>query len=194
MPLTKPGARSRSTSPRSRSGLLKNSCGRDERVERTFRLASEFFILDIRSRLQPPTDCTFRFFQQPATAVIGTWWIVSNQVLPRACRSFANRKWIEALPRQETRIVESRQSRFHGEVVRRVTACLLFAVLGLALLAPTVAHARTAKTKQTKDQKVAAKQYKKYSKQQAKQQKKQLKAQKKANQKFNKGRPTITVT
>jgi len=91
-------------------------------------------------------------------------------------------------------IVESSQSRFHGDAVRRVTACLLFVVLGLTLSGPTAAHARTTKYKQTKAQKAAAKQYKKYSKQQAKQQKKQLKAQKKANQKFNKSRPTITVT
>jgi hypothetical protein len=117
-----------------------------------------------------------------------------KQVLAGACRSFANRKWIEVLPRRETRIVESSQSRFHGDVVRRVTACLLFVVLGLMLSGPTAAHARTTKYKQTKAQKAAAKQYKKYSKQQAKQQKKQLKAQKKANQKFNKSRPIITVT
>jgi hypothetical protein len=91
------------------------------------------------------------------------------------------------------RIVESSQSRFHGDVVRRVTAFLLFVVLGLAPFAPVTAHART-KVKQTKDQKAAAKQYKKYSKQQAKQQKKQLKAQQKANKKFNKSRPKITVT
>ncbi len=92
------------------------------------------------------------------------------------------------------RIVESSQSRFHGDVVRTVATWLLLVVLGLGLSAPTAAHARTAKTKQTKDQKAADKQYKKYSKQQTKQQKKQLKAQKKANQKFNKNRPTITVT
>jgi hypothetical protein len=77
--------------------------------------------------------------------------------------------------------------------VKRVTACLLFVLLGLALSRPPAALART-KTKQTKAQKDAQKQYKKYSKQQAKQQKKQLKAQKKAMKKFNKNRPTITTT
>ncbi len=82
----------------------------------------------------------------------------------------------------------------HGDVLKKVTACLLFVFLALALSAPPVAYARTTKTKQTKAQKTAAKQYKKYSKQYNKQQKKQLKAQQKANKKFNKGRPTITVT
>ena len=79
-------------------------------------------------------------------------------------------------------------------MLRRVTACLLFLVLGLTLSGPTAAHARTTKFKQTKAQKSAAKQQKKYSKQLAKQQKKQMKAQQKANKKFNKSRPTITVT
>jgi esterase/lipase len=78
--------------------------------------------------------------------------------------------------------------------VRRVTAGVLFILLGLGSSGPPVAYARTTKTKQTKQQKDAAKQYKKYSKQYNKQQKKQLKAQQKANKKFNKSRPTITVT
>lgn len=78
--------------------------------------------------------------------------------------------------------------------MKKVTVCLLFVLLALALSGPLFAHARTTKTKQTKQQKDAAKQYKKYSKQYNKQQKKQLKAQQKANKKFNKNRPTITVT
>ena len=45
--------------------LRKNSRGRDERVERTFRFAPKFFVLDIRSRLQPATDRSFRLFPQP---------------------------------------------------------------------------------------------------------------------------------
>jgi hypothetical protein len=78
-------------------------------------------------------------------------------------------------------------------VLRRVTTCLLFAVLGLALSGPAAARTQN-KYPQTKAQKSAAKQQKKYSKQLAKQQKKQMKAQQKANKKFNKSRPTITVT
>ncbi|MGB8886812.1 MAG: hypothetical protein WCC87_08810 [Candidatus Korobacteraceae bacterium] len=77
--------------------------------------------------------------------------------------------------------------------MRRVTACVLLVVLGLALSGPAAAHTRN-KYPQTKAQKDAAKQYKKYAKQYNKQQKKQLKAQQKANKKFNKSRPTITVT
>jgi hypothetical protein len=76
--------------------------------------------------------------------------------------------------------------------VKRVSACVLFVLLGLALSGP-VAHADT-KSTQTKAQKNAQKSWKKYSKQQAKQQKKELKAQKKQRKKWNKNRPTITTT
>jgi hypothetical protein len=72
--------------------------------------------------------------------------------------------------------------------VKRVAACILFVLLGLALSGP-VAHAGT-KSPQTKSQKNAQKSWKKYSKQYNKQQKKELKAQKKQMKKWNKEHAT----
>jgi hypothetical protein len=77
--------------------------------------------------------------------------------------------------------------------VKRVIACLLFVLLGLALAGPTVAHARTVSA-QSEAQKKTQKYWKKASKQQAKAQKKQQKAQNKAAKKYNKNHPTRTTT
>jgi membrane protein insertase Oxa1/YidC/SpoIIIJ len=77
--------------------------------------------------------------------------------------------------------------------VKRVIACLLFVLLGLAFVGPTVAHARTVSA-QSEAQKKTQKYWKKAGKQQAKAQKKQLKAQKKAAKKWNRDHPTRTTT
>jgi hypothetical protein len=66
--------------------------------------------------------------------------------------------------------------------MKRVTAGVLFVLLGLGLSVPAAAHA----SKQTKSQKDAQKSYARYNKQYAKQQKKQLKAQQKQMKKWNK--------
>ena len=73
--------------------------------------------------------------------------------------------------------------------MKRVAACVLFVLLGLALSGPVAAHAGT-KSPQTKSQKNAQKSWKKYSKQYNKQQKKELKAQKKQMKKWNKEHAT----
>jgi hypothetical protein len=91
------------------------------------------------------------------------------------------------------RSVESSENRFQGDLVKKVTACVLFVLLGLALGGPTVAHARTNST-QTEAQKNSEKNWKKANKQQAKAQKKQQKAQNKAAKKYNKNHPTRTTT
>jgi hypothetical protein len=77
--------------------------------------------------------------------------------------------------------------------VKKVAACVLFVLLGLALSGPTVAHARTIST-QTEAQKKTQKNWKKAGKRQARAQKKQQKAQNKAAKKYNKNHPTRTTT
>ncbi len=84
------------------------------------------------------------------------------------------------------------QNELHGELVKRVSAAVLFVLLGLTM-SGLAAHA-SPRSSQTKSQKNAQKSYKKYSKQYNKQQKKQLKAQQKQMKKWNKNRPTITTT
>ena len=77
--------------------------------------------------------------------------------------------------------------------MKKVAACVLFVLLGLALSGPTVAHARTIST-QTEAQKKTQKNWKKAGKRQAKAQKKQLKAQKKATKNWKKNHPTTITT
>ena len=79
-----------------------------------------------------------------------------------------------------------------GDLVKRVTACVLFVLLSLALSGP-VSHAssRSAQDAQKQSQRT----WKQYSKQQRKEQKKELKAQKKAMKNWKKQHPTkVTVT
>ena len=77
------------------------------------------------------------------------------------------------------------------KTVKRLTSFALFVMLGLALAAPTLAHAGS-----TAQQKQQQKQYDSYLKHQNKMQKKQLKEQKKQLKQFNKehGNTTTTVT
>ncbi|MFI5116598.1 MAG: hypothetical protein ACHP8B_07860 [Terriglobales bacterium] len=75
--------------------------------------------------------------------------------------------------------------------MKRVLACLLFALLALALSAP-VAHASPQSVQDA--QKQSQKYWKKAGKRQAKAQKKQLKAQKKATKKWKKNHPTTITT
>ena len=77
--------------------------------------------------------------------------------------------------------------------MKKVTACVLFALLALTLAGPTVAHARTVSA-QSEAQKNSQKNWKKANKEQAKAQKKQQKAQEKAAKKYNKNHPTRTTT
>ncbi len=72
--------------------------------------------------------------------------------------------------------------------MKKITAFILFIVLGLALSVPTVAPAKT-KQAHYKGSKSAQKQYKKSMKQQKKQQKKARKAQKRAQKDFRKQHP-----
>jgi hypothetical protein len=89
--------------------------------------------------------------------------------------------------------VESSHNQFQGNLVKKVTACLLFVLLGLALTGPTVAHART-NSAQSDAQKQSQKQWKKYNKQLRKQQKKQSKEQKKQMKNWKKDHPTTITT
>lgn len=76
--------------------------------------------------------------------------------------------------------------------MKKVTACILFVVLGLALFAPAIAGAGTNRAT-TEQQKNSQKTWKKYNKQQAKAQKKQRKEQEKATKKWRKNHPTTTT-
>lgn len=76
-------------------------------------------------------------------------------------------------------VVKFRKSLLNGELVKKVTAFILFILLGLALSVPTVAHAGT-NPSQRAAQKRSQKAYKKSMKQQKKAQKKAQKSQKKA--------------
>ncbi len=78
-------------------------------------------------------------------------------------------------------------------MLKRAVAQVALVVLGLTLCGPAVAHAGS-KTKQTKAQKDAQKQWNKYSKQYNKQQKKQLKAQQKQMKQRNKNQTIRVVT
>ena len=71
--------------------------------------------------------------------------------------------------------------------MKKITAFILFILLGLALSVPTVAPARP--NTHYKGSKNAQKQYKKSMKQQKKQQKKARKAQKRAQKDFRKQHP-----
>ena len=75
-------------------------------------------------------------------------------------------------------------------LVKRLTSVALFVMLGLALSAPTLAHASSNSQKQQQ------KQYNEYLKHQNKVQKKQLREQKKQLKEWNKqhGNTTTTVT
>ncbi|MFZ0912150.1 MAG: hypothetical protein WBQ76_09205 [Candidatus Korobacteraceae bacterium] len=77
--------------------------------------------------------------------------------------------------------------------MKKVAACVLFVLLGLALSGPTVAHARKVSA-QSEAQKKTQKNWKKAGKRQAKAQKKQLKAQKKATKNWKKNHPTTIST
>jgi hypothetical protein len=76
------------------------------------------------------------------------------------------------------------------KTVKRLTSVALFVMLGLTLIAPTLAHAGSSSQKQQQ------KQYNSYLKHQNKVQKKQLKEQKKQLKQWNKqhGNTTTTVT
>lgn len=107
-------------------------------------------------------------------------------------------------------VVKSTQILLDGELVKKITACTLLALLALMLSGPTPAYARkttehpkaqsskpqNSRAQNTKAQEKSEKQWKKQSKQQAKAQKKELKAQKKAAKKWNnkKNKTTISVT
>ena len=75
--------------------------------------------------------------------------------------------------------VLGQKSLFRGELVKKVTACILFILLGLALSVPAVAHADS-NSAHRKAVKNSQKSYKKSMKQQKKSQKKAQKSQKKA--------------
>ena len=51
---------------------LKNFRSCDEPVERTFRFAPKFFIVDMRSRLHSAAECSFRLFQQTVQLEAGS--------------------------------------------------------------------------------------------------------------------------
>lgn len=72
--------------------------------------------------------------------------------------------------------------------MKKITAFILFIVLGLALSVPAVSDAKT-KDPHNKVTKSAQKQYKKSMKQQKKQQKQAQKAQKRAQKDFRKQHP-----
>jgi len=90
-------------------------------------------------------------------------------------------------------VVESSRILFHGEPVKRITACFLFVLLSLALFRPSSALASD-KSSTVQSPMNQTKQYKKYSKEQAKLQKKQMKAQKKETKELVKTHPTNTTT
>jgi hypothetical protein len=73
--------------------------------------------------------------------------------------------------------------------VKKVTACILFILLGLALSVPPITHADT-NSAQQKAQKKSQKAYKKSIKQQKKAQKKATKSQKKATKDWKKHHQT----
>jgi hypothetical protein len=86
-------------------------------------------------------------------------------------------------------VVKFRKSPFCGEPVKKVTAFILFILLGLALSVPAVAHAGT-NPSQRAAQKHSQKAYKKSMKQQKKTQKKAQKSQKKAMKDWKKSHRT----
>jgi hypothetical protein len=77
--------------------------------------------------------------------------------------------------------------------VKKIAVCALFVLLGLALSAPTVAHAKKISS-QEQANKQTQKNWKKAGKQQTKAQKKQMKAQKKQMKQWSKEHPTKTST
>jgi hypothetical protein len=87
--------------------------------------------------------------------------------------------------------VKTVPARCYHQIVKRIAACVLFAVLGLTLSVPLVARSHTP-FKETKQQKKADKAGRKYNKQQTKAQKKQIKAQKKEMKKWNKNHSSTT--
>ncbi len=89
----------------------------------------------------------------------------------------------------EALVVEFRESLFRGELVKKVIACILFILFGLALSVPAVAHADT-NSAHRKAVKNSQKSYKKSMKQQKKAQKKAQKSQKKAMKDWNKSHRT----
>lgn len=113
-------------------------------------------------------------------------------------------------------VVESSLVGLHGELVKKITASLLFVLFALMLSGPTAAYARkTTKTTEhpkaehpkaqnskgqnSKAQEKAQKQWNKQRKQQAKAQKKQWKQQKKEQKKNakelnKKNKTTVSVT
>ena len=110
-------------------------------------------------------------------------------------------------------VVKSTLVLLHGELVKKITACLPLVLLALMLSGPTPAFARKTtehpkaqnsktqnpKTKNSKAQEKADKQWNKQRKQQAKTQKKQWKEQKKEQKKTakelnKKSKTTISVT
>jgi hypothetical protein len=76
--------------------------------------------------------------------------------------------------------------------VKRITAGVLFVLLGLVLIGPPAAHARI-DSDQAKSQKKLQKEWQKSSKKQAKAHRKELKAQQKAIRKKTK-EPKTTIT
>jgi mannitol-specific phosphotransferase system IIBC component len=79
-------------------------------------------------------------------------------------------------------VVESPQLLSRGELVKKLAACLLLALLSFAALAPTPVQAQDGSKNQQKAMK-------KYQKEQKKAQKRSRKAQKKAMKNWNKNRP-----
>jgi len=79
---------------------------------------------------------------------------------------------------------------FHGELVKKVTACTLFVLLGLVFPVSPGGVARADTSSQRTVQKDAQKSQKKYMKQQRKEQKKARKSQKKAMNDWKKQHPT----
>jgi hypothetical protein len=108
----------------------------------------------------------------------------------RATAQLITDKWLLTTVVAQCRI---HPEAFQGDLVKKITAYLLFVLLGLALSGPTVAHART-NSAQSDAQKQSQKQWKKYNKQQHKQQKKQLKEQKKQIKNWKKDHPTKVTT
>jgi hypothetical protein len=87
--------------------------------------------------------------------------------------------------RGEVPIVEFHKSLFHGELVKRLTACTLFILFGLVLFVPAVADAD-----RNSAQRTAQQNSKIYMKQQKKAQKKAQESQKKAQKNLKKQHPT----
>ena len=77
--------------------------------------------------------------------------------------------------------------------MRKIAACALFVLLGIALFGPPVAYAKKISS-QEQANKQTQKNWKKAGKQQTKAQKKQMKAQKKQMKQWSKDHPTKTTT